>query len=375
MLDLSNEKAVWFEQMLDIKHMSASYKIFWLKGILNEVCNNGAKAISFDRIVCHMIAEAWYPIVQFKLNFGIQDKLGRIVDYLENNYHYGSDISKVELLHKLIYNDELKEDKLFQRLKKSFYNNVPYRLISPFFRSEIKGKKGNGVHKYIVNNALLNKKCIYYIDDTVKAIILEQQWMNYIIKNQAILFGWLQNKLVRYLQKRNPNVPNIIMKLEPPTSRHHSKGTKYWKKFSMHNTIVDIYSMIPLNDESHPKLGSFSIDHFIPWSFVLHDELWNLVPTFKHINSSKSDCLPRLDKHLEAFCHLQYEAFIYTKDVLKNTKILEDYLNIGGYFCSEQVLNENVEVQRGPFEETLKSAIKPIYQIARNQGYEIWEYH
>ncbi|MDU1032741.1 HNH endonuclease domain-containing protein [Clostridium sp.] len=27
------------------------------------------------------------------------------------------------------------------------------------------------------------------------------------------------------------------------------------------------------------------MDHFIPWSFAFHDQMWNLVPTFNNINS------------------------------------------------------------------------------------------
>ena len=34
------------------------------------------------------------------------------------------------------------------------------------------------------------------------------------------------------------------------------------------------------------------IDHFLPWSFVLEDRLWNLVPSCQSCNSSKSDGVP-----------------------------------------------------------------------------------
>lgn len=35
-----------------------------------------------------------------------------------------------------------------------------------------------------------------------------------------------------------------------------------------------------------------SIDHVIPWSFIYHDDLWNLVYTHKSCNSSKSNSIP-----------------------------------------------------------------------------------
>ena len=40
-----------------------------------------------------------------------------------------------------------------------------------------------------------------------------------------------------------------------------------------------------------------SVDHFVPWQYVAHDELWNLHPTTKSINSSKSNNLPVWDRY------------------------------------------------------------------------------
>ena len=67
--------------------------------------------------------------------------------------------------------------------------------------------------------------------------------------------------------------------------------------------VTDIYTGLPVNETD------MSLDHFIPWSFVLHDRLWNLAPVSTAINSSKSDSLPDLNQHLENFCTLQYMAF------------------------------------------------------------------
>ncbi len=36
----------------------------------------------------------------------------------------------------------------------------------------------------------------------------------------------------------------------------------------------------------------WDVDHFLPWSFVLEDRLWNLVPSCKDCNSNKSDGVP-----------------------------------------------------------------------------------
>ena len=45
--------------------------------------------------------------------------------------------------------------------------------------------------------------------------------------------------------------------------------------------VYEIYGKKPLDAKN------ISIDHFVPWSYVAHDELWNLTPTTRSINSTK----------------------------------------------------------------------------------------
>lgn len=55
----------------------------------------------------------------------------------------------------------------------------------------------------------------------------------------------------------------------------------------------------PLNDKN------ISIDHFVPWSYVAHDELWNLTPTTRSINSSKSNNLPDWNRYFPILCKVE----------------------------------------------------------------------
>ena len=146
---------------------------------------------------------------------------------------------------------------------------------------------------------------------------------------------------------------------------------------NLHHPIEDIYTSKRMTIDNYAEHGAFSLDHFVPWSFVMHDGLWNIIPTFKDINSAKNDRLPNLDKYLESFCKNHYDAFTYMKnkseDNLKIRRYLEDYLSVGGRLNSEEILHHDVEVGQEVFVDTLKQAIHPIYQIAYNQGFEVWE--
>lgn len=105
--------------------------------------------------------------------------------------------------------------------------------------------------------------------------------------------------------------------------------------------------------------------------------MWNLLPSFKNINSSKNNDLPELDKYLMTFCNLQYEFFEFVRTNGMNKKSqkevekdLEDYVHI---MPSEWEYERAwQQVSEDKFKECLRSTIVPLYQIAYNQGYNVW---
>ena len=59
-----------FSRLLDDDKVVARYKMYWLLGILDEVAL-GNTEIEFKRIIARMIVYSWYPLLQYKLNYGI----------------------------------------------------------------------------------------------------------------------------------------------------------------------------------------------------------------------------------------------------------------------------------------------------------------
>jgi len=92
--------------------------------------------------------------------------------------------------------------------------------------------------------------------------------------------------------------------------------------------------------------------------------LW---PTFNHINSTKSDALQSLDK----YCDLHYFPINELKTQGKR-KILEDYYTVGNEEMIH-VLSSDDSISRHVVESSFLKSIKPIHQIALNQGFRIWE--
>src|SRR5471030_2330454 len=64
-----------------LKDVAASYKMYWLLSLLDEI-SIGHTEIEFKKLISKMVVYAWYPILKFKLSFGLCDNLAKVVNYI-----------------------------------------------------------------------------------------------------------------------------------------------------------------------------------------------------------------------------------------------------------------------------------------------------
>jgi CRISPR/Cas system Type II protein with McrA/HNH and RuvC-like nuclease domain len=101
---------------------------------------------------------------------------------------------------------------------------------------------------------------------------------------QFLYFKWTQ-----LLEKFNhaPRIANKIAGSEVQAIKR--KSLKVYRDILLilyeNQAIKDFYT-----DETI-DISDISIDHFIPWSFIYSDDIWNLVITSKSNNSKKSNKL------------------------------------------------------------------------------------
>lgn len=363
----------FLESMLD--NFASSYKLFWFKGIYVEVMK-GNNRLEYKRVVARMIAAAWYSVVFYNLSLGHSDKLADAIWYLHNELHVNREESEEKIIEFICSST----DKKLMKMVKDFTNLVPYRLIRPFYQREIDYERKHDLAFYDGKvNAIIERynkhdhnNALYIMDRLNGVLTVSEKWINYLKTNACVVEGWMNYKLIKYIQERNPNVPAIPFKLFPPTAkdRNLSEATKFWMMIQSKMPLYDIYTKEEFVDANYEIYGSLSIDHFIPWSFVLHNEIWNLYPMFKNINSGKNNKLPDKNRYLKQFCEYQYRAFILAKQMPKLKRMTEQYLTVKkDIFCIE-------ESDRGhdSFVSAMKQTIEPLYQIANNQGYGIWWY-
>ena len=158
-------------------------------------------------------------------------------------------------------------------------------------------------------------------------------------------------------------MPDVPSKLIKPILRDSlTKQHKFWDAYiETVGSIRCIYTNKPLIAKD------YDLDHFIPWSFVSHNLLWNLLPADSSINSSKSNNLPPLDIYLKPYAELHHKALktIYPKN--PNNKILEDYLTV------YDSVGELVRMSDDDFCNVFQKTFSPLAQIAENMGFKYWE--
>lgn len=329
----------------------ATYKYYWLVSILDIYVKEGKTQISFWEIIVGMIAEAWYPIHFFRLSFGKADSLYAQIFELQKELNIPIDARKQVI--KRVLNSNVDTPKI-RSLLRVFSLNVPYRFLSPW----IKYTTNEGV---VRSSQVFTNNALYAIEnDTIR---INPKWETYLHDNYLILRDFTFWHLTNFLQKRNPNVPNLTSKLVKPISRASlTRQRQFWDTFiEVNGTIKCIYTGQLLE----PK--NYDLDHFIPWSFVSHDLLWNLVPADAGINSSKSNNLPILEEYLSPYAQIHQNALrvIFKKN--PNNNLLEDYLTI------HDSIPNLIKLSALEFFEIFHKTFSPMTQIAENMGFRYWQ--
>lgn len=272
------------------------------------------KEASYDEIINEMIANAWYSVLEFHVHLSgiyadgeIRDSLEKAVLKLHKLSGLQSNASKVEIKNKIMeFDSELHHEKIV------LTQNVPYKALSGFANKgsvqiDLNGSAGRMMAYY--NGICHSDRPLPYQFGEQKGlerkIIFHEAWIQMIQDHMVSILGWIQYEKVRWLQNNNPEVPGLVYKLVPLDDKVRKLGhvRKLWESILNITSITDVFKDEPI------KKDSYEVDHFIPWSFVMNDELWNLMPVDSSLNSAKSNRLPQWDKFFVRFANNQYTMY------------------------------------------------------------------
>ncbi|WP_255563148.1 HNH endonuclease domain-containing protein [Mucilaginibacter sp. 21P] len=144
--------------------------------------------------------------------------------------------------------------------------------------------------------------------------------------------------------------PNKLIKL--PVRKALNEQRKFWDI-----VIGELGSVDCIYTNKKLIIGDYAVEHFLPYAFVSHDLMWNLIPADRSFNNSKSDKLPPLEYYFEPYFKLQTSALEIIKFKAPKHRFLEDFLTI----VPDITLFDHQRV----YEQ-----IQPMVTIARNNGFE-----
>ena len=358
-----------------MKNPSFCYKFYWLEAIVILI-SEGIHHTTFNDLIDEMIANAWYSVTEFHVHLSgmvegeVRDGLERAVLKLQKISGLNSNASKIEIKEAIKeYEPYLKEE------KKQLTNMVPYRALAGFFVKHDVNVNWESTVRLVDYIQAFDAKYarLPYVLGTSpnlkKEVIFNINWMRMIQDNTVAILGWIQYEKIKWLQNNNPEVPGLVYKLAPLDEKMRKLGNvrKLWNGIMSEGEIHDIFTGKILND----KL--YDIDHFIPWSFVMNDELWNLMPMDSGLNSSKSNKLPAWDPFFVNFMNNQ---FIMYEAIYKNESIHKLYEkcfrdNMHSIWANQELYIPGND--KNTFANILEKNMRPVYDSARRQGYQMWE--
>ena len=333
----------------------ATYKYYWFLGILDLFVKQGKIRMNVWEIMVSMVANAWYPVIYFRLSFGKSESLYDTIWALQKEYDIPVNISVrdlTDLLNNLIQRNDVRKQLNFLQM------NVPFRFLRPWIDT-------SDDRQTVIRSQSFENGCLYKLERQNGTLWVELNpiWLDYLRENYDILSAFAYWGLTVFLQVRNPNVPNIPGKLVKKEERNSlSAQHKFWNTAMNHG--LDVRCLYTGNKL---KERSYDLDHFIPWSFVSHDLLWNLMPADPSINSSKSNRLPDLELYLPKLAIMHQATLQINLETGKQNKLLEDYLSLG------HTPQEIVSMDREHLLDCFFQTFTPMHQIALNMGFEIWK--
>lgn len=358
-----------------MKDPSYCYKFYWLEAIVNLISERKEET-TFNEIIDEMIANAWYSVVEFHIHLSgvvsgeVKDGLERAVLKLCSISDLNSNASKMEIKDAIkTHNAELLQE------KKQLTNMVPYRALAGFFARHDQNVKWDSITRLITYIEMFNNtyERLPYILGTSpnlqKEVIFNIDWIKMIQDNTVAILGWIQYEKVKWLQNNNPDVPGLVYKLAPLNEKMRKLANvrKLW------TSIMDLHVIHDVFTEDIIKVDDFDVDHFVPWSFVMNDELWNLMPMDSGLNSSKSNKLPKWDPFFKKFAENQFIMYeeINSKEAIRKLfeKCYRD--NLHSIWANQELYRQGNS--RDEFYKILETNMKPVYDSARRQGYQLWE--
>lgn len=361
---------------LMMKDPSYCYKFYWLEALVLLI-SQGRLETTFDEVIDEMITNAWYSVREFHIHLSgtqggeVRDGLERAILLLSELSQLPSNASKVE-----IKNAIQKHNKELESAKEQLTHMVPYRALAGFFQRSDEAANWGSIARMVEYIRRINDTVIvlpYTLGESRKLkreIHIHPVWAEMIQKNTVSILGWIQYEKMKWLQMNNPEVPGLVYKLAPLDE----KMRKLQHVHNLWDAVMEISPVMDVFTDRRIEKKSYDVDHFIPFSFVMNDELWNLMPMDPSLNSSKSNRLPQWNPFFPRFAENQYLLYGLVQEKPALRHLYENCFrdNLHSIWADRELYRPGNSKEE--FLSILEKNMQPVYDSARRQGYELWKY-
>ena len=259
------EQQIW--QMFNVffspkSKNTTTYKFGLIKSLIENLYNvNENLELSYNRLF-----EAFTKIYW---NLVIHHQLRQV-----NHSHKSSEIEKVLVSFQESY--KIPSDLRFDKL--------PFKL-----QLELIQKVKKLAKRYVIGALYGDSKGIIYEFDIKREYMkLNHSIYEFMLKFQRILIYLTNYHLALLLEKYNKFEDTIHMLLKIEGVSKRTSLDEFYHILVSVGTNACFYCGVALG-----KRKVVHVDHFIPWSFVQTDHLWNLVLSCRNCNISKRDRIPK----------------------------------------------------------------------------------
>ena len=257
--------------------MVSSYKYGFLKSIIDNLYNTDEKlALTFDQLFSKFAEIYWNLILKYKLK---------------------QQSKKETSLEKILYS-------CFQ--KYGLTEDVPFEKLSNEMMIDLTFQVKEKCKRYVVGALFEDTKRLFYsFSKKEERLTINPLMYEFLCKHKIAVEKLNYYEWARFLERINEGngVNHLLGKIDESAKRNN---LKYYRDILFREFENKCFYC-----GKKVSIGNVEVDHFIPWSFIKDDNLWNFVLACPECNRKKRDKLAE-KKYLNDL-------------VVRNSKIETDY--------------------------------------------------
>ncbi|WP_121661850.1 HNH endonuclease [Metabacillus litoralis] len=258
------DEEIWrvFTVVLSNKSVkSSTYKYALMKSLIENLYQvNDQYELSYDQLAYSFTKIYWNLIVHHQLVHQNRGKTARVVTIIQ----------EAQMKH------GIPSEMVFDKVDES----LQIQLVS-----KIKTTMKENVYGALYGDT---KGSFYAFEHKTEVLTLNPAVHAFMLNYQRLIVNLTNYHMARMIEEIN-EVPSINYLLGKVESIARRTSLRPFEKVLLHYFNAECFyckkSLTGAKRETH-------VDHFIPWSFVQSDQIWNLVLSCNKCNSSKSDKLP-----------------------------------------------------------------------------------